>query len=79
MTDTEPNSQDQRGLSLAGDAGATLSNSLDFTCSLAVVVGINDYRHVPRLRTAVPDAEETACLLRDEYGYETQLLTLFFT
>lgn len=42
---------------------------------LAIVIGINDYLHVPRLQTAVADAEELATILRNNYQYDVQLFT----
>jgi uncharacterized caspase-like protein len=39
------------------------------------VIGINDYRFVDKLRTAVNDAEAVAGVLRDHYGFETKVLT----
>ncbi|MEL6900155.1 MAG: caspase family protein [Cyanobacteria bacterium J06606_4] len=45
--------------------------ALDFTRSLAVVVGINQYSNgIAPLRTAVGDAEAIAHILRDKHGYE---------
>ncbi len=42
----------------------------------ALVIGNNDYRypHVPKLATAVNDANAVAQLLRDRYGFTTQTL-----
>jgi len=40
----------------------------------ALVIGINDYRHLPRLRTAVNDARAVGRVLREQYGFNTQLL-----
>lgn len=60
----------------------------EFARSLAVVIGINDYRHgIPQLHTAVNDAQRLGALLQQEYGYDlclvveeatlTRLTTLF--
>ncbi|MEL7357908.1 MAG: caspase family protein [Cyanobacteria bacterium J06560_6] len=44
---------------------------LDFTRSLAVVIGINQYQNgIAPLRTAVGDAEEIAQTLQNKHGYE---------
>jgi hypothetical protein len=40
----------------------------------ALVVGINDYQHLPHLLTPVNDAKEIASVLSDQYGFRTQLL-----
>jgi hypothetical protein len=40
----------------------------------ALVIGINSYRHLESLQTAVNDAEEVGRILRDSYGFETTLL-----
>ncbi len=41
----------------------------------ALVIGNNDYKHLPDLKTAVNDAETIARLLKDEYGFDVSLLT----
>lgn len=40
----------------------------------ALVIGINSYRHLDSLQTAVNDAEAVGRILRDSYGFETALL-----
>ncbi len=41
----------------------------------ALVIGINRYRHIPRLKTAVNDARTVANVLKNQYGFQvTQLL-----
>src|SRR5215470_11001429 len=40
----------------------------------ALLIGINDYEHLPKLKTAVHDAESMAALLHDRYGFETNIL-----
>ena len=40
----------------------------------ALVIGIDGYRSLPRLRTAVNDARSVAKTLKDDYGFETRLL-----
>ncbi len=40
----------------------------------ALVIGNNDYAHLPKLKTAVSDAAATAELLRGKYGFEVTLL-----
>ena len=40
----------------------------------ALVMGTNDYKHLPHLQTAERDAQVIATILREEYGFETKLL-----
>ena len=40
----------------------------------ALVIGINDYKNLPRLETAVNDATVVADVLRQRYGFEVTLL-----
>lgn len=49
----------------------------EFTCSLAVVIGINHYQHgVPQLKTAAPDAQELAKILVEKHRYDDVILLL---
>ncbi|HEY6290934.1 MAG TPA: caspase family protein [Terriglobia bacterium] len=40
----------------------------------ALVIGNNNYRYLPKLQTAVSDANAMAQLLHDQYGFATQVL-----
>ncbi|HLL77829.1 MAG TPA: SUMF1/EgtB/PvdO family nonheme iron enzyme [Pyrinomonadaceae bacterium] len=40
----------------------------------ALVIGNNDYRTLPKLKTAEADAREVAAILKEFYGFETTLL-----
>jgi len=40
----------------------------------ALIIGINDYKHLPKLETAVNDAREVDRLLRDRFGFTTTLI-----
>lgn len=40
----------------------------------ALVIGINNYKHMDGLKTAVNDAMEIGRVLADQYGFETRLL-----
>lgn len=40
----------------------------------ALVIGNNTYQYFPTLQTAVNDAEQTATLLREKYGFNTTLI-----
>jgi uncharacterized caspase-like protein len=41
----------------------------------ALVIGNNNYRYLPKLQTALNDAQALARLLREQYGFATTLLT----
>jgi len=53
----------------------SLSKKLVEGKSYAVVVGINDYKHINKLKNAVSDATVMDQVLREHYGFETTLLT----
>jgi hypothetical protein len=40
----------------------------------ALVIGINEYKHLPKLKTAVKDAEAVADVLKSDYGFDVNLL-----
>jgi uncharacterized repeat protein (TIGR01451 family) len=40
----------------------------------ALLVGINNYRQLPRLKTAVADAEAVGAILAERYGFKTKML-----
>jgi len=42
--------------------------------SYALVVGINAYRQIPKLKTAVNDAKTVAAILKDDYGFTPIIL-----
>lgn len=46
----------------------------DFGKYYALVVGNNDYRYLPKLDTAINDAQAIASLLQDKYGFKVKLL-----
>ncbi len=64
----------------AGQTGAVRQASLDkysgidFGRYYALVIGIGNYRHLPKLKTAVDDARMVAEVLRLDYGFEVTLL-----
>lgn len=41
---------------------------------VALVIGIDEYRYLPKLKTAVNDAEHIAASLHDLYGFDTRIL-----
>lgn len=40
----------------------------------ALVIGINDYKYLPKLKTAVRDAQAVASLLKKEYGFKVNVM-----
>jgi uncharacterized protein YjbI with pentapeptide repeats len=40
----------------------------------ALVIGINDYRFLPKLKTAIGDAESIGAVLRRDYGFQVKVL-----
>ena len=47
---------------------------IDFGAYHALVIGINDYAHLPKLETAVNDAVALHEVLRQQYGFDSTLL-----
>ncbi|MBM3489698.1 MAG: caspase family protein [Alphaproteobacteria bacterium] len=54
---------------------AAQEDALAFGPFHALVIGNNDYQHLSKLKTAVADAEATARLLGERYGFKVKLLT----
>ncbi len=50
------------------------AEKIEFGRYHALVVGNNDYQVLPKLRTAIADAEAVAELLKKNYGFEVRLL-----
>ena len=51
------------------------TQDVDFGTYHALVIGNNDYTYLPRLTTAVADAKVVATSLREDYGFNVNLLT----
>jgi hypothetical protein len=64
---------DTRGAKLNDDPKAKAAAELNGHY-YALVIGINNYRHLPKLTTAAPDAQALATLLHTQYGFETTIL-----
>src|SRR5580700_10652706 len=62
-----------RGITLNNDTKAKVTAELDGHY-YALVIGINNYQHLPRLTTAAPDAQALATLLHNQYGFQTTVL-----
>ncbi|MCH7935709.1 MAG: caspase family protein [Proteobacteria bacterium] len=62
----------------AGQAGGDISRlalgGIDFGNYHALVIGINKYKYLPKLKTAAKDARAVAKLLKDDYGFTVKQL-----
>jgi hypothetical protein len=47
---------------------------IDFGTYHALVIGINDYKNLPKLKTAVRDAKAVASMLKKNYGFKVSML-----
>ena len=64
---------DARGVKLNDDSKAKAASELKGHY-YALVIGINNYKHLPKLTTAASDAQALATLLQSQYGFETTVL-----
>jgi len=55
-------------------ATAATALAVDTGRYYALVIGINDYRHLRQLKTAEADAKAVEATLRERFGFETKLL-----
>lgn len=62
--------QVQRGVSLPRQQSAIQGNGAYY----ALIIGINEYPNLPKLQTAVGDAQAVDQILRQRYGFQTTLL-----
>jgi hypothetical protein len=66
----------ERGVTVKGKTGVKSTDARAFkTNYYALVIGNNDYRQLPRLKTALNDAKEVGRLLSEKYGFKTKVLT----
>jgi uncharacterized caspase-like protein len=63
---------DQRQVVLTPSSSESLGQSPG--AYYALVIGIADYQYLPRLKTPVNDANDVEKVLRESYGFKTQLL-----
>jgi len=54
---------------------ASIFANVNFGRYHALVIGNNDYKNLTGLKTAINDARSVAAMLKDDYGFETQILT----
>ena len=50
------------------------AQKIDFGTYHALVIGNNDYQHLPKLQTAKSDANDVGRILKSHYGFQVQLL-----
>jgi Caspase domain len=62
--------QQQRGVVLPTQRSAIQGNGAYY----ALIIGIDDYQNLPKLQTAVGDAQALDQILRQRYGFQTTLL-----
>ncbi len=58
----------------AGGTSDDLASGINFGTYHALVIGINEYENLPKLKTAVNDARGVARVLTDDYGFKVTLL-----
>ncbi len=56
------------------EAGVTDSPKINFGRYYALIIGNNDYKELPKLKTAVEDAKEVGALLKEQYNFEVTTL-----
>ena len=61
-------------LAMVGAVHRASAAVTEFGRYTALVIGINNYQHLPELETAVNDASAVHDLLRRDYGFESRLL-----
>ncbi len=64
---------EDRGITVKGKKGAA-SAAMFNAKYYALVIGNNNYKNLPKLKTAVADASEVERILKEHYGFETKLL-----
>lgn len=73
----EPNVVAELTVLLDGEGGkeiATAEVRIHFGQYHALIIGNNEYRHLPKLKTAVHDARTVAKTLGSDYGFEVKLI-----
>jgi len=62
-------------MAIAGVPTGVTAISFDFGSYHALVVGNNNYQHLPKLETAINDAQTVGSLLKNKYGFKVRILT----
>ncbi len=71
--DNEQGQESQRGMTLQPPSRAALTSERT-GAYFGLVIGIDNYRHLPTLNTAIKDAEAVATILHNQYGFATTIL-----
>jgi len=73
---SEPGDKTQQALNEIHSPGIASADigSLNFGKYFALVIGINNYGSLPKLKTAIHDAEEVSRVLKQHYGFKVSLL-----
>jgi Caspase domain./Sel1 repeat. len=64
----------QKESKIASPRPSMSQDNLNFGAYHALVIGNNQYRHLPNLSTAVNDAQAVDKVLREKYGFQTKVL-----
>ncbi|OGW13960.1 MAG: hypothetical protein A3K09_01915 [Nitrospinae bacterium RIFCSPLOWO2_12_FULL_47_7] len=64
---------EERSVTVKAKKGAVVSAPFN-TKYYALIIGNNNYKHLPKLKTAVNDAQGVEKMLKNRYGFETKLL-----
>jgi ankyrin repeat protein len=64
----------QPSMARADTAKKPLYPNIDFGNYTALVIGNNNYQHLPQLKTAQNDAKDVAGILKDKYGFKVKVL-----
>ncbi|MBI5748753.1 MAG: SUMF1/EgtB/PvdO family nonheme iron enzyme [Nitrospinae bacterium] len=64
---------EERSVTVKAKKGAVVSAPVN-TKYYALIIGNNNYKHLPKLKTAVNDAQGVEKMLKNRYGFETKLL-----
>ena len=64
----------QEKLNIPKKTTSILPPEVDFGNYYALVIGINNYEFLPKLKTAINDVQAVAAVLKQNYGFEVELL-----
>ena len=64
---------EDRSVTVKGKKGTDTAVSIS-AHYYALIIGNNNYKHLPKLKTAVNDAKAVEKILKNQYGFETKLL-----
>jgi len=64
---------EDRSVTVKGKKGTDTSASVNARYH-ALIIGSNNYKHLPKLKTAIADAKAVEEILRTKYGFKTKLL-----